>query len=89
LTESPPTRKYKTGWLWGILTLFSLGGTVAGAYVVWGASNLILTHQYLLYVPVTAVALFVAAVCILFVSGILYRVDRLRGVPHREVALFE
>jgi hypothetical protein len=71
------------------LLLFSLGGTTAGAYVVWGASNLILTGQYWIYVPVTIAALFVAALCILFVTGILYRVDRLRGVPHREVALFE
>jgi hypothetical protein len=75
--------------LWGILLLFSLGGTVAGAYVVWGASSLVLTHQYLLYVPVTVAATFVTVLCILFVSGILYKVDRLRGVPHREVALFE
>jgi hypothetical protein len=89
VTESPPTPKYRTGWLWGILLLFSLGGTVAGAYVVWGASSLVLTHQYLLYVPVTVAATFVAVLCILFVSGILYKVDRLRGVPHREVALFE
>jgi hypothetical protein len=66
-----------------------LGGTVAGAYVVWGASSLILTRNYLVYVPVTIAATFVAAVCILFVSGILYKVDRLRGVPHREVTLFE
>jgi hypothetical protein len=57
--------------------------------VVWGASNLVLTHQYLLYVPVTIVAAFVTVLCVLFVSGILYKVDRLRGVPHREVALFE
>ncbi len=57
--------------------------------MVWGVSNLILTGQYLLYVPVSVAALIVAGLCVLFVSGILYRVDRLRGVPHREVALFE
>lgn len=57
--------------------------------MVWGASNLVLTHQYLLYVPVTAAATVAAVLCVLFVSGILYKVDRLRGVPHREVALFE
>jgi hypothetical protein len=89
VTESPPTPKYRTGWLWGILLLFSLVGTAAGAYVVWGASSLVTTHQYFLYGPVTIGAAFVAALCVLFVSGILYKVDRLRGVPHREVALFE
>jgi hypothetical protein len=89
LTESSTVPKYRTGWLWGILLLFSLGGTVGGAYVVWGASSLILTGQYLVYVPVIVAASFATIVCVLFVSGILYRVDRLRGVPHREVALFE
>jgi hypothetical protein len=57
--------------------------------VVWGVENLILTHGNLLYALVTVGALFGAGLCILFVSGILYRVDRLRGVAHREVALFE
>lgn len=91
MTDGPraagPT--YRTGWLWGILLLLMLGGTVAGAYVVWGVSNLVLTGHYLLDVPVTIGAGFVAVVCVLLVTGILYRVDRLRGVPHREVALFE
>lgn len=89
MSDTVPTTKYRTGWLWGILLLFSLGGTVAGAYVVWGASSLVLTHQYFLYGPITAAALVGAVLCILFVSGILYKVDRLRGVAHREVALFE
>jgi heme A synthase len=87
LTESAP--KYRTGWLWGILLLFSTGGIIGGIYVVWGASSLVLTHQYLLYVPITIAAAVVTGLCVLFTSGILYKVDRLRGVAHREVALFE
>jgi hypothetical protein len=65
------------------------GGTISAAYVVWGISDLILTGRYLLDIPVTLAATFVTILCVLFVLGILYRVDRLRGVPHREVALFE
>jgi hypothetical protein len=65
------------------------GGAVGASYVVWGVSDLILTGRYLLDVPVTVAAVVATALCVLFVLGILYRVDRLRGVPHREVALFE
>ncbi|MGA7861129.1 MAG: hypothetical protein WCB19_04665 [Thermoplasmata archaeon] len=89
MTESPPVPKFKTGWLWAILLLFMAGGTVSATYVVWGLSDLFLTGRYLVDVPVTIVATVVTILCVLFVSGILYRVDRLRGVPHREVALFE
>ena len=75
--------------LWTILLLLSLGGTVSATYVVWGLSDLLTTGRYLLDVPVAVIAGFFAALCVLLVTGILYRVDRLRGVPHREVALFE
>jgi hypothetical protein len=75
--------------LWAILLLFMTAGTVAATYVVWGLSQLVLTHQYLVDVPVAVGATVVTVLCVLFVAGILYRVDRLRGVPHREVALFE
>ena len=87
--SATPGPKYRTGWLWAILLLLMLGGTVAGAYVVWGVSNLAQTGHYLVDVPVTIIAGFVAEVCVLLVTGILYRVDRLRGVPHREVSWFE
>ncbi len=89
MTESPSAPKYKTGWLWAILLLFSLGGTVGAVWVVWSVSNLLLTGQILFYAPIAVAAAALAVVCVLFVSGILYRVDRLRGVAHREVALFE
>ncbi len=69
--------------------MFSLGGAVSASYVVWGVSDLFRTGHYLLDVPVALGAAVTAGLCVLFVSGILYRVDRLRGVPHREVALFE
>jgi hypothetical protein len=89
LTDVPPAPRYKTGALWGILMLFMLGGAASAAYVVWGLSEWVRTGRYWLDVPVAAGAALVTALCFLFVTGILYRVDRLRGVPHREVALFE
>lgn len=89
MTEPGPTPKYRTGVLWSILLLLSLGGTVSATYVVWGLSDLAVTRHYLLDVPLAVAGLFFAGLCILLVTGILYRVDRLRGVPHREVALFE
>ena len=89
MTEPRAAPRYKTGTLWGILLMFSLGGAVSASYVVWGVSDLLRTGRYLLDVPVALGAAVAAGLCVLFVSGILYRVDRLRGVPHREVALFE
>lgn len=89
MTEPDTRPRYRTGVLWGILLLFMLVGTLSAAYVVWGVSELVETGRYLVDVPVAVIAGFVAALCFLFATGILYRVDRLRGVPHREVALFE
>ena len=89
MTEPSSKPKYKTGWLWAILLLFMAAGTISATYVVWGLSNLVLTGQYLIDIPVAVGASVATIVCVLFTAGILYRVDRLRGVPHREVALFE
>ncbi|MFZ0830272.1 MAG: hypothetical protein WCB18_08385 [Thermoplasmata archaeon] len=87
--SAPSAPKYKYGTLWAVLLLFMAAGTVAATYVVWGLSDLVLTGHYLVDVPVAIGAAVVTVLCVLFIAGILYRVDRLRGVPHREVALFE
>jgi hypothetical protein len=87
LTDPSPT--YRTGALWAVLMLFMLGGAVSAAYVVWGLSELALTGRYLVDLPVAVAAAFLTLLCFLFVTGILYRVDRLRGIPHRKVRLFE
>lgn len=89
MSKTAAPTPYRTGVLWAVLLLFMLGGAVSVTYVVWGLSELVTAHRYLVDVPVTAVAVVATALCFLFVTGILYRVDRLRGVPHREVALFE
>jgi hypothetical protein len=83
----PPT--YRTGVLWGVLALLLLFGTVASAFVVWAVTDLYLAHRFWLDVPVLALSLAAATVLLLLLAGILYRVDRLRGEPHRRVELFE
>ncbi len=89
MTEPTAPPKYRTGVLWAILLLFMMGGTVAAIYVVWGVSQLLTGGTPLVDVPVALAGVLGTLLCVLFVLGILYRVDRLRGVPHREVALFE
>lgn len=87
MTEAAP--RYHTGPLWVVLTLLLLGGTVAAAFFVYGLLDLFGTGRLLLDVPIVVVAGFLATFFLLLVTGILYRVDRFRGVPHREVRLFE
>jgi hypothetical protein len=81
--------KYRTGWLWGVLALLLLIGTVAAAFVVYGLTDLFATGNWVADVPAFVGGGAVASIAMLLLTGILYRVDRLRGVPHREVALFE
>jgi hypothetical protein len=83
------TVRYRTGTLWGILCLLLLVGTVASAFVVYGVTDLLSTGRILRDVVLTLAGAAVASLAFLFLSGILYRVDRLRGVAHRRVALFE
>ncbi|MCI4345646.1 MAG: hypothetical protein L3K07_02675 [Thermoplasmata archaeon] len=80
---------YRTGVLWAVLALLLLFGTVASAFVVWAITDLYTAHRFWLDLPVLAVAIVVATVLLLLLAGILYRVDRLRGEPHRRVELFE
>ncbi len=87
MSEGKPA--YRTGPLWVVLTLLLLGGTVASAFFVWGLTDLFGTGRWYLDVPVLIVAGFVATFLLLLLTGILYRVDRLRGVSHREVRIFE
>ncbi|MFI5414081.1 MAG: hypothetical protein ACHQ16_00150 [Candidatus Lutacidiplasmatales archaeon] len=88
MTESNPA-KYRTGWLWGVLGILLLIGTVAAAFVVYGLTDLYANGNWLVDVPAFIGGALVASVSMLLLTGMLYRVDRLRGVPHREVRLFE
>jgi len=87
VTDEPP--KYGTGALWGVLTVLLLMGTVASAFVVWGVTDLFGAGRYLWDAAALGVGGFLAALAFLLIAGILYRVDRIRGVLARRVELFE
>jgi Na+-translocating ferredoxin:NAD+ oxidoreductase RnfA subunit len=86
-TEASP--KYKTGVIWGVLAVLLVLGTVASATVVWAVLNAVSTHQYLLDGVLLVISAFGAIYVLLLMAGIFYRIDRLRGVPHRRIELFE
>lgn len=86
---SEPATPDRSGPLWIVLTLLLLGGTLGSAFFVYGLANLWATGRWLLDVPILVAGAFVASFLFLLLTGVLYRVDRLRGVPHREVRLFE
>jgi len=85
----PAVPTYRTGWLWAVLTIILVIGTVASAFVVYGITDLAGSGQWLYATLAIVGGAVVAAFSLLLVAGILYRVDRLRGVPHRTVRLFE
>lgn len=85
----PPPPRYRTGWLWIVLALILFVGTLAAAYFVYGLTSWLATGDWLPFLPIAVVAAFVASVAMLLITGILYRVDRLRGVAHRRIELFE
>ncbi|HEV2520079.1 MAG TPA: hypothetical protein VGX00_05600 [Thermoplasmata archaeon] len=88
MSDPEPPPKYRTGWLWLVLAFLLMVGSVASAFVVYGFLG-VLSGRLLPYLPITVVGGSVAVFVLLLITGMLYRVDRLRGVPHREVRLFE
>ena len=89
MAASSPIRPYRTGWIWAILTLFLITGTVAAAFVVYGLTDLWPSGAHLAALLAVGLGLVGAVLSLLFLAGLLYRIDRLRGVPHRRVELFE
>jgi len=87
LTDPEERPTWKTGTLWGILALFLVFGTVGSATFVYGVLGVVAGDP--LYAVAIGLGAVVAALAFLFVAGILYRVDRYRGVEHRRVELFE
>jgi hypothetical protein len=83
---APP---YTTGALWGVLAAFLTFGTVAAAFFVYGVTDLLSTGRLFPDLPVAIAGALAATFFMLLITGILYRVDRLRGVPHRTVRLFD
>lgn len=83
----PETPKWRTGVLWGILAVFLVFGSVGLATVVYGVAGAIGGHPWDVIALPIGVAM--AALSFLFMAGILYRVDRYRGIEQRRVPLFE
>jgi hypothetical protein len=80
---------YHTGIIWGVLALLLTLGTVAAAAFVYGVTDLFSTGRYFPDVPILVVGGVAASYIMLLITGILYRIDRLRGVPHRRIEFFE
>ncbi|HTT73072.1 MAG TPA: hypothetical protein VMG99_02830 [Thermoplasmata archaeon] len=87
MTEPDERPTWRTGWLWAILGIFLVIGTVGSATVVYGLLGLF-AGQWIDAVAVVVGAV-VAVLAFLFLVGILYRVDRYRGANGRKVMLFE
>lgn len=87
--SEPPATKFRYGTLWGVLALLLLFGTVAAAFFVWGITDLLSNGRWVWDVPALAGGAFVALLSLLLLIGILYRVDRVRGTPHRRIELFD
>ena len=89
MSESEPVPQFRTGALWGVLAVLLVIGTVAAAAVVYGVTNLLLGGSWWIALLSIGVGAFVSVVALLLMLGVLYRVDRFRGTPHKEVRLFE
>ena len=87
MSEGEAKPVWKTGWLWGVLALLLLVGTVGAATFVYGVTVLLSGGIY----GLVSVGLggLVGVLAFLFMAGVLYRVDRYRGTPQRRVELFE
>ncbi|HYB63261.1 MAG TPA: hypothetical protein VEE86_02420 [Thermoplasmata archaeon] len=83
-TETPV---WRTGTLWGILAVLLVFGAVGSATFVYGLLALWAGSWF--GAAEAAVGAVVAVLALLFMIGILYRVDRYRGVVGRRFELFE
>ncbi|MGI0053171.1 MAG: hypothetical protein ACRECR_02785 [Thermoplasmata archaeon] len=81
--------KYRTGVIWVVLTVLLVLGTVSAGFCAWGLLGLLDTHLYLLDGVVMVAGALFALFFLLLMAGVLYRIDRLRGTPHRRIELFE
>ena len=79
--------RWRTGWLWGILAVLLVLGTVGSATAVYGALGL--AGGDLWFAIPLLVGALVGALAFLFLVGVLYRVDRYRGATARRVEFFE
>ncbi|MFY9717191.1 MAG: hypothetical protein WAK40_04580 [Thermoplasmata archaeon] len=87
MTDGVETPTWKTGTLWGILAGFVIVGSAGAATFIYGALGIVAGDPIgFLFLGIGAIG---AVLSFLFTLGILYRVDRYRGVTGRRVELFE
>ncbi len=84
---APETPVWKTGTIWGILAVFLVLGAVGCATFAYGMLGLLAGAA--LGAVEAAFGAGVAVVALLFMAGILYRIDRYRGAIGRRIELFE
>jgi len=86
-SAAPETPVWKTGSLWAILAVLLVFGAVGSATLVYGLLGALAGTW--IDLAVAAFGGLVALLALLFMIGILYRVDRYRGAVGRRVQLFE
>lgn len=89
MSSAETTPEWRTNALWGVLGVFVVTGTLGAATFVYGLTDLLPDRAYVLGGVAMAIGAVVTVLSVLFLLGILYRVDRYRGINHRRVNLFE
>ncbi len=89
MTSGEEAPVWKTGVLWAILAAFLTVGTIGAAFFVFGLTIVFGSGASLLALAAVLGGGIVSFLSFLFMAGILYRIDRYRGVAHRRVELFE
>ncbi len=88
MTDGPPAKpESRTGALWGILAILLVFGAVGAATCVDGLLGA-LSGEWTGPI-VAAFGAIVAFLALLFMVGVLYRVDRYRGALGRRLEFFE
>jgi membrane protein YdbS with pleckstrin-like domain len=86
-SPAPEKPVWKTGTLWGILAVLLVFGSVGAGTFVYGLLGV--AAGVWIDAVVAVLGVVVALLAMLFMIGILYRVDRYRGALGRRVELFE
>lgn len=89
MSDAEPVPQFRTGALWGVLAILLVVGTVAAAAVVYGVTNWLLGGTWWIALLTIGVGAVVSVIALMLMVGVLYRVDRFRGTPHKEMRLFE
>ena len=87
MSEPDDRPKWRTNVIWGVLAVLLIFGSVGSATFVYGLTWVLAGAWW--GVVIAALGAFVALLAFLFMAGILYRIDRYRGVNGRRVELFE